>query len=167
MTEVVIRQVRASDLADCVRVESTCFLPAEAAPQANIQKRIDLFPDGFLVAEANGQLVGLVNSGATHLDGVGDEAFKKMIGHDSRGANLVIFSLAVLPAYRGQGIARQLLARLVDRARQMGKKTVLLICKAELVAFYESAGFVDAGESSSTHGGGQWHDMRLSLDSIE
>jgi hypothetical protein len=41
---------------------------------------------------------------------------------------------------------------------------VLLICKADLIAYYERFGFVHAGLSRSVHGGATWQQMVLKLD---
>lgn len=160
---VIIRQVTLTDLAACHAVEAACFPPAEAAPLENIRRRIELFPEGFLVAELAGELIGMVNSGATHDDDISDEGFKRLINHDPAGANIVIFSLAVLPVYQRQGIAGQLLKAFIARARQLGKRRILLICKPPMIAYYARFGFVDAGPSSSTHGGAHWHEMSLEL----
>ncbi len=160
---VRIRQVTLADLAACHAVETACFPPAEAAPLENIRRRIELFPEGFLVAERAGELIGMVNSGATHDDDISDEGFKRLINHDSAGANIVIFSLAVLPVYQRQGIAGELLKAFIARSRRLGKRRVLLICKPAMIAYYARFGFVDAGPSGSTHGGARWHEMRLEL----
>ncbi|MEU7829097.1 GNAT family N-acetyltransferase [Nonomuraea sp. NPDC049129] len=53
------------------------------------------------------------------------------------------------PAFRGQGIARRLLAALEDLARDMGYETVRLatgVKQPEAIALYESSGYV-LGES--------------------
>jgi ribosomal protein S18 acetylase RimI-like enzyme len=167
MAAITIRHVTPADLHACHRIEARCFPPDEAAPRDSIQTRIAQFPAGFLVAEGdadqNREIVGMINSGATHRDDITDEAFKKLIGHDPNGANLVIFSLAVLPDYRGQGIAHALLNTFIEEARDRGHRRIVLLCKSPLIAYYERAGFVHAGESASTHGGAAWHEMALTL----
>ncbi len=163
---VLIRQVVLADLTACHVVETTCFPPAEAAPLANIRRRIELFPEGFLVAERAGTVIGMVNSGATDDDDISSEGFKRLISHDSAGANIVIFSLAVLPAYQGQGIAAQLMRAFIERSRQLAKRRILLICKPPLIAYYARFGFKDMGPSSSTHGGSRWHEMVLDLSAL-
>lgn len=168
LTPITIRHATLADLDACHHVESTCFPPDEAACRASIQTRIAEFPAGFIVAECETDqgrtIIGMINSGATHQDDITDEDFKKLIGHDPGGANLVIFSVAVLPAYQGQGIAAQLLRAFIDQARTRGHARILLLCKTPLIAYYERFGFVHAGESTSTHGGAAWHEMVLMLE---
>ena len=163
MATVHIRTVKIDDLDACCRIESACFSPAEAASRASIETRIKVFPDGYLVAECTGEVVGQINSGATDRDDITDEAFKQLVGHVPNGTNLVVFSLSVLPGYRKQGIAGALLRQFVHKAKDDGRRAILLLCKPALIPYYHRFGFVDCGESASTHGGVRWHEMALVL----
>ena len=106
---------------------------------------------------------GLINSAATDRDDISDEELKQLVGHDPGGKNLVVFALAVLPEVQKQGIARGLMSKFVEEARGRGKEHVLLMCKSHLIAYYERMGFDHIGLSRSTHGGAEWHEMRLDL----
>ena len=163
MKNITIRHVLPQDLDGCFTVETSGFLPEEAATRETIRLRIETFPEGFLIAEVDGRVVGMLNSAATNKDDISDEGLKQLIGHDPAGKNMVVFALAVLPDFQNQGIARQLMSTLVEEARGRGKETVLLMCKAHLVAYYERMGFDHIGLSKSTHGGAEWHEMRLRL----
>src|SRR5690606_19548550 len=109
--------------------------------------------EGFLVLEHDGKLIGMVNSGATNDDDMSDQDLKPLISHNPAGTNIVIFSLAVLPAYQQQGFAAQLLQAFIERSRQLGKRRIVLICKPALIPYYARFGFVEQGLSSATHGG--------------
>ena len=50
-----------------------------------------------------------------------------------------------------------------QRAKMFEKNAILLLCKNDLVELYRKFGFIDLGESSSTHGGFSWHAMRRAL----
>ena len=50
--------------------------------------------------------------------------------------------MAVLPAYRGQGIGAAILAALLEVARQKGHEAVFLHAQVSAIAFYERHGFV-------------------------
>lgn len=163
MSEIVIRNVLPKDLDECYLVETSGFPPEEAATRETIKLRIDTFPQGFLVAEQGGRVIGILNSAATDKEDLSDEELKQLIGHDPDGKNLVVFALAVLPEFQKRGIARQLMARFVEDARQNRKENVLLMCKQHLIVYYERMGFVHVGLSKSMHGGAQWHEMRLVL----
>jgi ribosomal protein S18 acetylase RimI-like enzyme len=163
MSESMIRRVQPRDLDECYVVEIAGFPPEEAASKETIQLRIDTFPQGFLVAEFDGRVVGMVNGAATNKDDISDEELKQLIGHDADGRNMVIFALAVLPEFQKQGIAKQLMLKFIEEAKQNKKEKVMLMCKHYLVAYYEGLGFTHAGLSKSTHGGAEWHEMRYSL----
>ena len=163
MNAITIRHVRPGDLDECFLVEISGFPPEEAATRETIKRRIETFPEGFLVAEQNGRIVGILNSAATNKDDISDEELKQLVGHDPAGRNMVVFALAVLPEFQKQGIARQLMSRFVEEARRSNRKNILLMCKEHLVAYYERMGFEHRGLSKSMHGGAEWHEMRLAL----
>lgn len=163
MSEIVIRNVQPQDLDECYIVETACWPPEEAAVMETIQLRIDTFPQGFFVAELDGKVVGMVNGACTNKEDISDEELKQLIGHDVDGRNMVIFALGVLPDFQKQGIAKQLIQRFIEEVRQNQKEKVLLMCKNYLIPYYEKLGFIHAGLSRSTHGGAEWHEMRLSL----
>jgi ribosomal protein S18 acetylase RimI-like enzyme len=161
--QLVIRQVTPADLDACFTVEATCFPPEEAAARETIALRIDQFPQGFLVAELDRLVIGHINSGATNQDDITAEEFKQLIGHEADGRNIVVFSLAVLPDYQRQGIAAALMEQFVERSRALGKERVLLLCKSELIRYYEKLGFRYVAQSLSSHGGAAWHEMAYDL----
>jgi ribosomal protein S18 acetylase RimI-like enzyme len=163
MNEIIIRNVLSKDLDECFQVEISGFTPEEAASKETIRLRIDSFPQGFLVAELNGRVLGMLNSASTDKDDISDEELKQLVGHDPDGRNMVVFALAVLPEYRKQGIARQLMQRFTEEARKLQKQNILLMCKQHLIAYYESMGFTRIGLSKSTHGRAEWHEMQLRL----
>jgi ribosomal protein S18 acetylase RimI-like enzyme len=123
-----------------------------------------MFPEGFLVAESHGQIVGMINSGSTNKEDITDEAFKDMVGHVRDGKNIVIFSLAVLPEFQGMGVSKKLLTKFVDISKELKKEKILLICKSDLIPYYQKYGFSYGGKSKSRHGGFEWHEMYLSLN---
>jgi ribosomal protein S18 acetylase RimI-like enzyme len=164
MNEIVIRNVLPKDLDECFAAEIAGFPLEEAAALETIQLRIDTFPQGFFVAELDGRVIGMVNGASTDKEDISDEELKQLIGHDINGRNMVIFALTVLPEFQKRGIAKQLMQRFIEEARKNKKKKVLLMCKYYLVTYYERLGFTHAGLSRSTHGGAEWHEMRLALN---
>ncbi|EGB16653.1 GCN5-related N-acetyltransferase [Pseudodesulfovibrio mercurii] len=163
MKALTIRHADMDDLPACHTIEANCFPPAEAAWASSLRNRIEIYPEGFLVAELEGRVVGQVNAGSTDKDDITDEEFKQLIGHDPDGRNIVIFSLSVHPDFQKRGIAGKLLANFIEHARDMGKSAIKLLCKEPLTSFYTRFGFTDDGLSRSTHGGVPWHAMTLIL----
>jgi len=163
MIDLEIRTVRSSDLERVVEIESICFPPAEAASKEALKERIATFPDGFLVADLNGQLVGLINGAATNSQTIKDEMFSSMKYHIPNGDNLAIFGLDVLPEYQKRGIAAQLMRSFIETGEKSGRKKILLTCKENLIYYYEKFGFVNEEQSDSSHGGARWYDMARAL----
>lgn len=160
--KIKIRHVEEHDLSACYNVESVCYT-SDAATKEKIKKRIQLFPDGFLVAELNKRVIGIINSGSTNEEDLTDEAFKDMVGHVADGKNIVIFSLAVLPEFRRNGISKKLMTKFIEISKTLKKEKILLICKSGLIPYYQKYGFLYGGKSKSRHGGFEWHEMYLPL----
>ncbi len=163
MTDLKIRRVKDNDLDDCYRVESAGYT-SDGATREKIQKRISLFPEGFLVAESMGEIIGIINSASTDKEDITGEELKDMVGHKKDGKNMVIFSLAVLPKFQGNGISRKLMDRFIDVSKGLKKEKILLLCKSELIPYYQNYGFLYGGKSKSKHGGFEWHEMFLLLN---
>jgi ribosomal protein S18 acetylase RimI-like enzyme len=163
MEKIRIRNVGKDDSVACHIIEAACFSTSEAASKEKISKRIEIFPEGFLIAEIDETIVGFINSGSCNKDDLSDEELKDMVGHNPEGENIIIFSLAVHPDYQGKKVSSHLLTEFLLRARKMNKTQVLLLCKNHLINYYKKFDFIDDGESSSTHGGYYWHQMSLVL----
>ena len=83
------------------------------------------------------------DAGAVHLlavDGAGQAIGCARLlpdGHVGR--------MAVLPAWRGRGVGRALLAAVLDMAQARGHTTLRLSAQTHATGFYERAGFVALG----------------------
>jgi len=163
MSKIFIREACISDLDRCCEIESTAFAGDEAASREKIGKRIEIYPEGFLVLEFEGEIAGLINSGATDNVQLSDEEFKELTGHDSNGKKIVIMSVAVHPEFQGKGFAGKLIIEFIDRMKAMAKTEIFLICQTGLIDMYSRYGFEYIGVSASEHGGLSWHEMSLSL----
>jgi ribosomal protein S18 acetylase RimI-like enzyme len=163
MSTISMREARISDLDRCYEIESTAYAGDEAASQEKIRKRIEVYPEGFLVLEFEGAIVGLINSGATDHVQLSDEDFKDLVGHDPQGKKIVIMSVAVLPDFQRKGLAGELIIEFIGKMKAMAKSEIFLICQTGLIDMYASYGFEYIGVSDSEHGGLDWHEMSLSL----
>ena len=66
MPEITIRSVTDQDLERCFEIESISYSGDEGATKEKILKRIKTYPEGFIVLENSKEIIGFVNSGATH-----------------------------------------------------------------------------------------------------
>ena len=160
---MIIRNVQPGDLDRCFDIETNAYGGDEAASREKIATRIETWPEGFVVCERGGRVLGFINSGAAFEVELSDESFKELKGHDPEGPNVVIMSVAVDPAFQRQGISRALMKAFLSRMRDLEKKQVLLICQTELIDMYAGYGFEYLGVSDSDHGGLSWHEMALKL----
>ena len=163
MLDVNVRIVSERDLDRCFEIESVSYSGDEAATREKILKRIRTYPEGFIVLENEKEIIGFINSGATHKVELSNEDFKELVGHDSDGKHIVILSVVIHPAYQGRGLASKLMNNFIDRMKALGKSDIYLICQTELIDMYSRYGFVDLGPSDSNHGGMIWNEMSLSL----
>ncbi len=163
MKNLIIRHVEPDDLKQCHLIEASCYESSEAATEEKIKNRIKLFTEGFLVAELDNEVVGFINSGATHQVDLADEDFKDLIGHDPNGENIVIMSVTVHKAHQKKGIAGLLIDEFIQTMKRLTKEHIFLICKTDLIDFYKKFGFNYISRSQSNHGGFEWHEMSLKL----
>ncbi|MEE9328283.1 MAG: GNAT family N-acetyltransferase [Cocleimonas sp.] len=153
MSETTIRSVNEDDLDRCFEIETDSYSGDEAATKEKILKRIKTYPEGFIVLENSKEIIGFINSGATHEVELSDEAFKELVGHDPDGEYIVIMSVVVHPEYQGEGMASKLMHSFIKAMKQLDKTEIHLICQTELIDMYAKHGFDYLGESASEHGG--------------
>jgi GNAT superfamily N-acetyltransferase len=158
------RQAAPADAERCFEIESSAYEGDEAATLAKIHKRIAEYPQGFLVMEMAGRVIGFINSGCAHEVVMSDEAFKELVGHDAQAPNVVVMSVVIDPAFQGQGHASVMMRTFVAQMRQAGKRSIHLMCKERHVALYARQGYRYVRPSASDHGGMAWHEMVMALE---
>ena len=73
-------QIRLADPGEADRlaeIEAICFPPAEAASHEEVVKRMGAFPENFVVAVKDEQIVGFINGGTTDKPVLPDEFYRK------------------------------------------------------------------------------------------
>jgi GNAT superfamily N-acetyltransferase len=163
MTTPTFRQARPLDTERCFHIETTAYEGDEAATKEKIATRIAQYPEGFLVMELEGQIIGFINSGCAHEVVMSDEAFKELVGHEAAAPNVVIMSVVLDPAHQGKSLSTVMMRTFVERMRQMGKQAIHLMCKERHVELYRRFGYRYVKPSASDHGGMAWHEMVMDL----
>lgn len=159
----LLRQAVPADAERCFQIEISAYEGDEAATAEKIATRIALYPQGFLILEVDGEVIGFINSGCADDVVMSDEAFKELVGHDPLAVNVVIMSVVVDPAHQGKGYSTLLMSAFVEQMRQSQKKTIHLMCKQVHVGLYERMGYRYVKPSPSEHGGMAWHEMVMEL----
>lgn len=157
----MIREVTQGDLKAVIELEALCFPKAEAASEASLKQRMEIFPHSFLVLEREGHIIGMINGCMTNQKTISDDLYEDGNRHDPNGAYQAVFGLDVHPDQQHQGYATALMNAFIKQSKVEGRKGMILTCKKQLIPFYESFGYQNMGISSSTHGGVIWYDMLL------
>lgn len=133
---------------------------AAAAKQKNSQKSDPTAATDSM--KMSGEIVGFVT-------GTRCSAFDvaSMAVHDPHGSMLAIHSVVVSEQYRRMGIGSAMLREYVASIRKMTVKTpidkIVLIAKADKLAFYVRAGFTVVGVSPIVHGRDTWYECACDL----
>lgn len=164
---VTIRLANNIDVDHIIKIEQTCFPPAEAATPDSIKDRFKTFSENFVVAEGKEEnkkekeIIGFINGCCTDKPELPDELYHDSSLHKKEGDYQTVFGLDVLPEYRNRGVAGELIKMLIELSKKRNKKGVVLTCKDYLIHYYEKFGFKHKGVSNSSHGGAKWNDMLL------
>ena len=114
-----------------------------------------------MAEDESGKIIGFINGCVTDERTIRDEMFEDSGLHRADGMYQSIFGLDVIPEYRRQGVAADLMNHLIQMAKARGKKGMILTCKDRLIHYYEKFGYRSLGISGSVHGGAVWYDMLL------
>ena len=165
MEKYEFRNIRPEEADQAVRMEQICFPPNEACSEKHMIERTLQVPELFLVAvdKETGKIAGLLNGSATDEEVFRDEFFTDITLNNPEGKNIMLLGLEVLPEYRGQGLAKELMYLYLKREKENGREKVFLTCLDSKVKMYTKMGYKDLGISDSSWGGEEWHDMSYSL----
>ena len=160
-TKYEFRNIRPEEADQAIQIEQICFPPNEACSAKSMKARVANAPETFLVAvdKETGKIAGFLNGVATNEDVFRDEFFTDITLHDPNGKNIILLGLDVLPEYRHQGLAREIMSHYVAREQEKGRKCLYLTCLDNKVEMYKKMGYTDNGISGSVWGGEEWHDM--------
>ena len=163
--KVVFREIRPDETEQAIEIEQICFPPNEACSPQMMRERIKAAAPLFLVAvdRESGRLAGFLNGICTDEQAFRDEFFTDASLHNPDGKNVMLCGLDVLPDWRHQELARELVHAFCRKEKANGRKRLILTCLDDKVQMYEKLGFTDRGLSASSWGGEQWHEMDLTL----
>lgn len=126
--DVVIRRIGPGDVEAAAGVLQAAFgLPVDF--RARLRLALALGPEGWLLAEERGEIVGTV-------------------GAVKYGPVAYVGMMSVAPSQQGRGLGRRLLVQLLAELEASGFREVWLDATPAGARLYERLGFVDAGSSS-------------------
>ena len=160
------RNILPHEADQAAEIERICFPPNEACTAAMMKERAATAPELFLVAadRENGKIAGFLNGLSTDEERLRDAFFQDAKLYEPAGANIMLLGLDVLPQYRRQGLASELMSRYRQREAAKGRKALILTCLEEKVEMYKDMCFQNRGLSGSSWGGEQWYEMGCILN---
>lgn len=145
---MIIRRVTMDDLEEVVNLESAAFKMTKEQTRDDMVGRIENYPDTFLVVQEDGKVIGHIFGPAFNKRYIEDELYFNNHPNQKDDRYQMILSLAVLPAYRKQGIATKLIEALVQVAKKQKRQAISLTCLPKLIKFYKKRGFHNEGKTS-------------------
>ncbi|MDO4514039.1 MAG: GNAT family N-acetyltransferase [Lachnospiraceae bacterium] len=160
------RDIKIEESDQAVAIEQICFPPNEACSEKCMKERIGAASELFMVVmdRKTGRLAGFLNGLSTKESSFRDDFFTDISLYDQEGGNIMLLGLDVLPEYRGQGLAREIVRRYALREKEKGRRKLILTCLDSKVSMYLKFGFTDLGIANSTWGGEEWHEMSYLID---
>lgn len=159
------RNILPEEADQAVQIEQICFPPNEACSETMMRERVAKAPELFLVAvdKETGKIAGFLNGLSTGEEIFKDEFFTDASLYNPKGDNVMLLGLDVLPEYRGQGLAKEIMSLYVQREKEKGRKKLILTCLESKTLMYEKMGFQNDGIAASSWGGEQWYEMSCLL----
>ncbi len=149
MSEATIRRAADADMA------ALAALRRETTRELDGERRDPGFEDRFaawLARESPRRIIWLAESGGGLVGAMNLTVFERMPRPGRGPARWGYLGNAfVLAAYRNRGIGTQLLAALLDHAREQGFARVVLSPTERAIPFYQRAGFGPADELMVWH----------------
>ena len=142
---IKIREVQQSDIEQVCLIQENTQNFQETFNREIIEERIRNFADTFLLACLDNQVVAYI-SGTDFANSSLSSWINDMAnGEAISNGNLVIDALSVHPNYQGQGFGTLLLAAMKQVALQQNSSAIYLVCKDELLSYFEMNEFIEQG----------------------
>jgi ribosomal-protein-alanine N-acetyltransferase len=125
MENLLIEKFDPVEINEILEIERNAFEKKEAFPKEYFLELSKKWPDGFLVAKLDKEIVGYA------------------IGEKSKDSGLIV-SVAVKKEWRRRGIGRRLVEKLLENFKKEGMKIVFLHVREEnrdAINFYQALGF--------------------------
>lgn len=142
---IKIREAQRSDIDQICLIQESNSNFLENMNREIIEERIRNHADTFLLACLDDQVVAYI-SGTDFANSSQSRWIKKIAnGEVISDRNFVIDALSVHPKYQGQGFGTLLLAALKQVALQQNCLGIYLLCKDELLSYFEMNEFMEQG----------------------
>ena len=142
---IKIREAQRSDIDQICLIQESNSNFLENMNREIIEERIRNHADTFLLACLDDQVVAYI-SGTDFATSSVSRWIVEMADREAiSNGNLVIDALSVHPNYQGQGFGTLLLAAMKQVALQKNSPAIYLVCKDELLSYFEMNEFIEQG----------------------
>lgn len=110
MERFEFRNISQDEVDQAIAIEQICFPPNEACSPKAMKERVAAASELFLVGvdKDTGKIAGFLNGLSTKEYQFRDEFFTDISLYDPEGKHIMLLGLDVLPEYRKQGLAREI-----------------------------------------------------------
>lgn len=130
---ILVRTRRPEDFPRIIELQQTCFPGMRPWTPDQLQSHLDHFPEGQIVIEVDGKVVGSSSSLILDFDAYEEtHSFREISGegtirnHDPDGKDLYGIEVMVDPEYRGMKIGARLYAARKELCRRLRLKRILI-----------------------------------------
>lgn len=142
---IKIREAQQSDIEQVCLIQESTQNFQETVNREIIEERIRNFADTFLLASLDDQVIAYISATDFATSSVSRWIVEMADGEAISNRNLVIDALSVHKNYQGQGFGTLLLAAMKQVALQKNSPAIYLVCKDELLSYFEMNEFMEQG----------------------
>lgn len=142
---IKIREAMQSDMEQICLISDCTPGSREIMNREMIEERIRKHADTFLLASLEDQVVAYILATDFTTSSLSRWIVEMADGEAISNGNLLIDALSVHPNYQGQGFGTLLLAALKQVALQQNSPAIYLVCKDELLSYFEMNEFIEQG----------------------
>lgn len=142
---IKIREATQSDMEQICLISNCTAGSREITNRKMIEERIRNFADTFLLASLNEQGIAYISATILTNDSL-DKWIVTISKEGFRRDNAIILEeISVHPDFQKQGFGTLLLASLKEVACHKNSPAIYLLCKDELLSYFEMNGFLEQG----------------------
>lgn len=128
-----IRPMKLEDIDKILEIQKLCFPGMEPWKRSHLESHLTIFPEGQIVAELDGEVIGSCSSLRINFDeyddrhtwnDVTDNGF--ITNHDPNGSNLYGIEVMVHPNYRRMKVGNRLYEARKELARKLNLKSIII-----------------------------------------
>ena len=142
---IKIREAMQSDMEQICLISDCTAGSREITNRKMMEERIRSHADTFLLASLDDQVIAYISATDFATSSVSRWIVEMADGEAISNGNLVIDALSVHPNYQGQGFGTLLLAAMKQVALQQNSPAIYLVCKDELLSYFEMNEFIEQG----------------------